>query len=149
MENTELIDSPIQYAKGYKYQLKKHACIKLKGRLYPEVTATFAKIRRDRHGAQYLIVKHWYAWNGADEPTIDTKSTQRASLTHDVLSQMMREEYLPQTDEMREAVDSELVAIGIRDKMYQWRARLWGWVLSKTSGDYTKPKGIRKVYTAP
>ena len=42
-----------------------------------------------------IIIKKGYAWDGASGPTIDTKSSMRASLVHDALYQLIRLKLLP------------------------------------------------------
>ncbi|GAK24268.1 hypothetical protein JCM19052_4928 [Vibrio sp. JCM 19052] len=51
-----------------------------------------------------LTIKKGYSWDGASGPAIDTKNILKASLVHDALYQLMREEVLPQSS--REQADS-------------------------------------------
>ena len=67
-----------------------------------------------------LTIKKYYAWDGPSGPTIDTKSFMRASLVHDVLYQLMREECLDQT--YRSYADKLLRKICLEDGMWRFRA---------------------------
>jgi len=92
-----------------------------------------------------LFIEIGYAWNGASGPTIDTKSSIRASLVHDALYQLIRMGLLPLS--YRAEIDRLFRRILIEDGMWRWRAYMWyravrrlGWLAVR------KP---RKVYTAP
>jgi len=92
-----------------------------------------------------MFIEPGYAWDGASGPTIDTKSSIRASLVHDALYQLIRQGLLPLSE--RAAIDRLFHRILKEDKMWKWRAYAWyravrrlGWLAVR------KP---RKVYTAP
>ena len=68
-----------------------------------------------------LLIKKGYAWDGASGGMIDTESTMRAALVHDVLYQMIRSCEL---DLMwKEPSDNEFRLIQIEDA--QWWNRWW------------------------
>lgn len=65
------------------------------------------------HPCGCLRVKVGYRWDGASGPTIDTKSTMRASCVHDVLYQLIREGELSR--KYKAAADKELRRLMIED----------------------------------
>ena len=73
-----------------------------------------------------LTIKPGFLW-GASGPTIDTKSSRRASLVHDALYHLS-DTGLFKGDEsrkMREISDNLLYKICVEDKMFKYRAKLW------------------------
>ncbi len=76
-----------------------------------------------------LTVHRGYAWDGASGPTIDTKSSIRASLAHDAIYQLERAGHLGQ--EWRDKADEILRDLCIEDGMWEWRANLWLWTVRK------------------
>ena len=70
-----------------------------------------------------LAISERYAWDGPSGPTVDTKSSLRASLVHDALYQLMDMGLLPWS--YRERADCLLRDIAIEDGM--WRIRAWTW----------------------
>jgi len=97
-----------------------------------------------------LVISERYAWDGPSGPTVDTKSSLRASLVHDALYQLMDMGFLPWT--YQERADCLLRDIAIEDGM--WRVRAWTWyygvriagkVWSKNNGE----PGEDPILTAP
>jgi Protein of unknown function (DUF1353) len=72
-----------------------------------------------------LTVKNKYAWDGASGPARDTPDIMRASLVHDTLYQMLREELLPtdQHSANRKKADIVFREICLADGMGRFRAR--------------------------
>ena len=67
-----------------------------------------------------LTIKKGYSWDGASGPAIDTQNILKASLVHDALYQLMREEVLPQSS--REQADRLLRQICLEHGMSNFRA---------------------------
>lgn len=109
----------MKYKSGYKYQLVEDCNIEID--ICAPINAIGKYIHLDTSGN--LTIKAGYAWDGPSGPTIDTKTFMRASLVHDALYQLMREDLLSQL--FRERADEELRRICILDGM--WKVRAW-WV---------------------
>lgn len=73
-----------------------------------------------------LMVKKGFLW-GASGPTIDTKSSRRASLIHDALYHLSDMDVFKgkESRKMREISDNLLYKICLEDGMYKWRAKMW------------------------
>jgi len=67
-----------------------------------------------------LHISKGYAWDGASGPVFDTKTVMRASLVHDALYQLMREEVLDAR--WLHAANDELYRICLADGMSKFRA---------------------------
>lgn len=70
-----------------------------------------------------LVVYRGYAWNGANRPAINTVSSRRGSLVHDVIYQMMAKRLLPRSCKRR--ADQLLGEICRMDGMLPFRAGAW------------------------
>ena len=134
----------IKYKKGFKYQLVKDYKIRL-STTPPLQTIDTPFISLTKLGT--LTIKNGYAWDGPSGPTIDTKSSMRASLVHDVLYQLLRQGKLPQC--WRETADNVFYDICIEDGMWAWRAKLWYRELRKFAAGSANPKNKKQSYTAP
>ena len=86
----------------YKYTLAKDYSTTIK--IKPQNAIDTGLIALTEDGK--LTIKEGYAWDGPSGPMPDTKTSMRASLVHDVLYQLMREEHV-ETDN-REAADEIL-----------------------------------------
>lgn len=96
-----------------------------------EVKNTFAtsiqlKPSQDLHNEYFslftsglLTIKKGYRWDGASGPTIDTKSVIYASLIHDILYQMLRENQLNRLT-WKDKADRELQRIMIECGDNNW-----------------------------
>jgi hypothetical protein len=138
-----LTDEILYYKKGFKYQVAKRCSFQL------------VNIRPERHifahwfslsKSGLLTVEDGYAWDGASGPTIDTKSSMRASLIHDIGYQIMRMDLMPST--ARHAWDTELYSWCRRDKMWSVRAMVWREALRKFATAYL-PEHRKKTLLAP
>lgn len=90
-----------------------------------------------------------YAWDGPSGPTIDTKTFIRASLVHDALYQLMREEKLDRI-KYREDADQLLKRICLEDGMNSFRAAYVYKFVRWFGKSSTKPKDKTKEWeTAP
>lgn len=78
----------IEYADGYKYQLKKDWKIELS--IQPPRDVNIGEwVSLSTNGL--LKISAGYAWDGPSGPTVDTLTFMRGSLVHDALYQLMRE----------------------------------------------------------
>jgi hypothetical protein len=91
-----------------------------------QVSVGFYKRRAERgndfvwldHGL--LTISKGYAWDGPSGPALDTRTWMRASLVHDALYQLLREDHLP--PEMRKTVDGLMREHLLQDGMNRFRA---------------------------
>jgi hypothetical protein len=83
-----------------------------------------------------LTILEGYCWDGASGPTIDTESTMRASLVHDVLYQMILNDQL--SKKYRKKVDKIFYKICVEDGMNKIRAIYYYWALRLFGGFYVK-----------
>lgn len=102
----------------YKYQTTRVMEFTLKHDYGVEVNGYYIDLIGNK-----LRIARGYAWDGASGPTWDTKSSMRASLVHDALYQLIRENKIPMRD--RRKADSELVKVAVADGMWKWRAKAW------------------------
>lgn len=109
----------IKYRDGYKYQLVCDYSVSIPIRPKEDIEIEFITLSRDG----LLLIKHGYAWDGPSGPTIDTRTSMRGSLVHDVLYQLIRDGYLNQLH--REDADIILRDILIEDGMPELRAEIW------------------------
>ena len=134
----------IKYKKGYKNQLVEDYHI-FTGIIPNKFVVDTPLIKLDMSG--WLTIKTGYAWDGASGPTWDTPSVIRASLVHDALYQLMRDEKISLTN--REKADSLLRSIMIEDganwfrAWYYYRAVQWAGLKVATV------EGEREIITAP
>lgn len=113
------MSGPLKFIKGMKYQLAEDH------RFATPVTGNFI------HDAFFTLwsngvldVRAGYAWDGASGPTIDTKSSMKPSLPHDVFCAMMRDgrlDYVEWQDVVNEYFYNQCLEAG----MWKWRAGLW------------------------
>ena len=84
-------DISIKFKEGIKYQLyeSKFFCTGIA----PPGPIKTEYLTMDETGGLY--VKAGYAWDGPSGPAIDSKAMMPASLIHDAIYQLMREEWLP------------------------------------------------------
>ena len=108
----------IKYIDGYKHQLYETYSVKLRNN--PLVVYDGEYLSLDINGI--LTIKKGYAWDGASGPTWDTKNCKRASLVHDALYQLMREEVLPR--KYRKSADYLFYKHLREDGMWYVRAKL-------------------------
>lgn len=137
------MDKYIKYKGGYKYQLQENYIIRLT--YLPKETIYTEHFTLALDGT--LVIHSGYAWDGPSGPTIDTKSSMRASLVHDVLYQMMRMGLLP--EEVKPYADDLFYDICIEDGMWKWRAKLWHRELRKFGSPNIKEENRRVVCIAP
>lgn len=98
---------------GYKYELMKF--VRIRGVSLPDAGNRYIIIWQ----GTLRILKH-YAWDGASGPTWDDKTNMRASLVHDALYQLMRENLLDR--KFRKYADQLFRDMCIQDGMGKFRA---------------------------
>lgn len=130
--------------KGYKYELVKNYSINVGIKGFDFITKYL-----EMSASGLLTIKKGYAWDGASGPTIDTKSSMRGSLVHDVLYQLIRLKKLPES--CRKQADSLLEEICLEDGMWRARAFLWERVVRRFAGFCARPGSEKeeKIYCAP
>ena len=131
----------IKYWSGYKYQTAEAYSCQTELRPPHDIQHPFFSI--SIFGV--VTAEYGYAWDGASGPTIDTKSSMRASLIHDILYQAMGLGLLDRS--FREQADRELRKICIEDGMWHWRAEAWYLAVRKFGENYGKEP--EKVTVAP
>jgi hypothetical protein len=134
----------IQYKKGYKYQLIKQYVVNI-------------DIFSDQHiDTNYIVlspkgeltIQKGYAWDGPSGPTFDTLNFMRASLVHDALYQLMRNNHLDK-DEHRDDADRLLQKMCKEDGMMAIRA-WWVYMGVRFGGDASAdPANKKPVVNAP
>ena len=128
----------IRYRAGYKYQLTADAGFQTIVQPPDDIEEAFNGL---------LIVRAGYAWDGPSGPIVDTPSAMSASLAHDALYQLMREQLLPRN--LQEAADRTFRALCIAACMPGWRAWYSYHALRLFGARNTDPSHDRPVLTAP
>lgn len=136
-------ESPhIYYRSGYKYQLTRDAWFETQIKGYC-VETRYISLAIDGT----LCAKIGYAWDGPSGPTVDTKDSMRGSLVHDVLYQLMREEYIPAT--CRPLADKELERRCEDDGMWAVRAEAWYLAVRLIAAGAADPANKKIELSAP
>lgn len=133
----------IHYASGYRYQLRRPHVEKTAVRPPARIETDWLAL--DPDGTLYLFAG--YAWDGASGPTFDSKSSMRASLSHDGFYQLLRLGLL--AAEWREAVDAEFHRICREDGMWSWRAALWHQAVRRFASPAADPAQVTPDECAP
>jgi hypothetical protein len=130
----------IQYADGFKYQLKSDYALQtdIKGH---DVVHEFYDLEPDG----WLTIKSGYCWDGASR-AIDSDNFMRGSLVHDVLYQMLREGELPA--DCFHAANDELRKICLEDGMSKIRA-WWVWRAVESFGHAAAHRRNQEIKFAP
>ena len=131
----------MKYKEGYDYQLVEDEITQTRVHGF-DITTDW--IRLTPNGV--LTRKKGYAWDGATWFP-DIKSIFRASLVHDALYQLLREELLPQS--MRIEADRELIAVANRKGMWKITQKAV-WVTVRSLGaSAASPSNVKPILTAP
>ena len=134
----------IRYRADYKYQLANDYSISISIKPKSNIDTDFISL--DVHGN--LLVKKGYAWDGPSGPVIDTDENMRASLVHDALYQLMRNEYLV-TRTHRKAADQLFKDICKEDGVSNWWASAYYKALRKYGKPAASPQNKKKIHRAP
>ena len=134
----------IRYRAKYKYQLANDYSISISIKPKSNINTDFISL--DVHGN--LLVKKGYAWDGPSGPVIDTDENMRASLIHDALYQLMRNEYLV-TRTHRKAADQLFKDICKEDGISNLIASTYYKALRKFGKPAASPQNKKIVLRAP
>jgi hypothetical protein len=134
----------IRYQSDYKYQLVEDYTIIVSIKPKSDIETDYIDL--DTNGN--LVVKKSYAWDGPSGPVIDTAENMRASLVHDALYQLMRNDHLKSRTHRR-AADKEFKDICKADGASQFWASAYYKALRKFGKPAASLKKKRKVIRAP
>ena len=134
----------IKYRAEYKYQLAN--AYKQTISIRPKLNIETEFISLDSGGN--LLVKSGYAWDGPSGPVIDTEENMRASLVHDALYQLMRNEELT-TRTHRKAADLLFKNMCKEDGVSNFRASAYYKALRKFGKPAASPQNKKKIHRAP
>lgn len=121
-----ILDVDYRELKPYKYQTLLSQQVETGIKPKSSLVGEHGWVVLDQNGS--LVVRAAYCWDGPSGPTFDTATTLRASLFHDALYQLIREEKL-NIDLHRKTADRLLRCVMIEDGAWRWRARLWLWAV--------------------
>lgn len=126
----------MKYKKGYKYQLAEQETF-----FIPELKSFDYLGRYITLTEGYLTLLSGYAWDGASGPTIDSKSSIRASALHDAIYQLIRMRVLG--GQQRIIADKYFYELLKMDGMSGIRAWIWYRSVRRAGGLFIKnPKEI-------
>jgi hypothetical protein len=134
----------IKYRSEYKYQLANEYQINIA--IIPKENIETEFINLDTNGK--LKVKKGYAWDGPSGPVIDTEENMRASLVHDALYQLMRNNKLSSRSH-RKAADQLFKDICKSDGVSSFTASVYYKALRKFGKPAASPMNKKIVYRAP
>ncbi len=134
---------PVKYReiRKWKYELRGKEDFAVPGKL-------FAPLGTVKHGRDLyeiandsLVVRPGYAWDGASGPTIDSPSSMRATLLHDVVYQICRTHAMEpgQRKEIRRWADREFRHLLRLGGMWAWRRWLW-WLGVRCAARAAEPR---------
>lgn len=134
----------IRYRGDYKYQLAEGYEISITIKPKADIKTGFIDLDTDGN----LQVKKGYAWDGPSGPVKDTKENLRASLVHDALYQLMRNNELV-TRTHRKAADQAFKDICKADGVSNLRASIYYKALRKFGKPAASPENKKKIRRAP
>ena len=134
----------IRYRSKYKHQLA--STYKIEIPILPAEDIVTEFIELDTSGE--LTVKNAYAWDGPSGPVIDTPENMRASLVHDALYQLMRNDELKARTH-RKTADELFRKICKEDGVSGWWANVYYKALRKYGKPAASPENKKKIHRAP
>ena len=134
----------IKYKNSYKYQLVEDYTVSV-GVVPDKFVVDTPFILLNMKGV--LTIKAGYAWDGATNPAWDTKTNMRASLVHDALYQLMREEKISLS--FRRHADSLLRDIMVEDGASKLRAWYYFRAVQLAGLKVATSEGEREILIAP
>jgi len=134
----------IRYRSDYKYQLAEGYKINISIKPKSNIKTEFIGLDTDGN----LTVKIGYAWDGPSGPVKDTYENMRASLVHDALYQLMRNDKLKSRTHRRTA-DQEFKDICKADGVSNFRASVYYKALRKFGKPAASPQNKKVVVRAP
>ena len=134
----------IRYRVGYKYQLAEDYQLQTAFKIDEAVDGEFIVLTT----AGLLVIKKGYAWDGISGPVADSETNMRASLVHDALYQLMRQENLDfQTH--RKIADKLFKHICKEDGVPHFLASSYYEVLRLFAESAAKPSNKKILFSAP
>ncbi len=134
----------IRYRSDYKYQLAEEYKISISIKPKSDIETEFIDLDTDGN----LAVKNGYAWDGPSGPVKDTDENLRASLVHDALYQLMRNDKLKSRTH-RKAADQEFKDICKADGVSNFRASVYYKALRKFGKPAASPQNKKVIVRAP
>ena len=134
----------ISYRSDYKYQLAEGYKINISIRPKSNIKTEFIDLDTDGN----LTVKKGYAWDGPSGPVKDTDENMRASLVHDALYQLMRNDKIKSRTH-RKAADQEFKDICKVDGVSNLRASAYYKALRKFGKTAASPQNKKVIVRAP
>jgi hypothetical protein len=134
----------IRYRSDYKYQLAEDYRVKTLIRSKAAIKTDFI----DLDIAGNLLIKQAYAWDGPSGPVKDTPENMRASLVHDALYQLMRNNHLNKRT-YRKTADVQFSIICKEDGVSSRTANLWYHGLRRFGKPAASPQNKKKIARAP
>ena len=134
----------IRYRSDYKYQLAEGYKISISIKPKSNIETEFIDLDTDGD----LTVKNGYAWDGPSGPVKDTDENMRASLVHDALYQLMRNDKIKSRTH-RKAADQEFKDICKADGVSNFRASVYYKALRKFGKPAASPQNKKVVVRAP
>ena len=134
----------IRYRSDYKYQLAEEYKISISVKPKSNIETEFIDLDTDGN----LTVKNSYAWDGPSGPVKDTDENMRASLVHDALYQLMRNDKLKSRTH-RKAADQEFKDICKADGVSNFRVSVYYKVLRKFGKPAASPQNKKMIVRAP
>jgi hypothetical protein len=134
----------IRYRSDYKYQLAEGYKINISIRPKFNIETEFIDLDTDGN----LTVKKGYAWDGPSGPVKDTDENMRASLVHDALYQLMRNDKIKSRTH-RKAADQEFKDICKVDGVSNLRASAYYKALRKFGKTAASPQNKKVIVRAP
>jgi len=134
----------IHYRAGYKYQLAEDYQLQTDFNITREIDGEFIALSVNG----LLVIKKGYAWDGISGPVADSDCNMRASLVHDALYQLMREENLD-FEKQRKIADKLFKKICIEDGVPHFLASSYYEVLRLFAESAARPSSKKVLFTAP
>ena len=134
----------IRYRADYKYQLANDYAQNISIKPKENIETSFINLDSEGH----LLIKSGYAWDGPSGPVIDTEENMRASLVHDALYQLMRNQELSKR-KYRKAADQLFKDMCKEDGVSNFRASAYYKALRKFGKPAASPQNKKVVHTAP
>ncbi|EMD1211455.1 DUF1353 domain-containing protein [Vibrio sp. Vb1166] len=125
----------MKYKKRQKYKYTLHSEEKIETHISVSQAYDSPFLSLSKQGV--LTIKKGYAWDGASGPALDTKNIMKASLVHDALYQLMREEVLPQS--ARKHADTLLRETCLEKGMSSFRATYTYYGVRVVGGFFSRP----------
>jgi hypothetical protein len=134
----------IKYRSEYKHQLAFAYAMTIPIRPKEDIVTDYIELAADGS----LTVAKGYAWDGPSGPVKDTEENLRASLVHDALYQLMRQEALSSRTH-RKTADQLFKDMCKADGVSSFWASAWYKGLRKFGKPASMPQNKKKIHRAP